>query len=184
MPTACWPAFCPGPSAALCRTKFASSTSPNSKSAARPAIALRRRCGGFIGPRSFRPIFCITCEPAGQLDDYALASRLSYFFWNSLPDERLMQLAGSGKLREPKILRGRGRAPAAGSEIAAARRRFPRPVAEAAADRRDRSGQEAVSRVQPLFAGFDGRRNAGLFPRAAREEPRRARTSSAPTSPC
>ncbi len=33
------------------------------------------------------------------LDEYALASRLSYCFWNSLPDEELMKLASEGKLR-------------------------------------------------------------------------------------
>ncbi|MBI1247094.1 DUF1592 domain-containing protein [bacterium] len=34
------------------------------------------------------------------VDEYALASRLSYFLWCSLPDEELMQLAAEGKLRE------------------------------------------------------------------------------------
>lgn len=33
------------------------------------------------------------------IDEYALASRLSYFLWSSLPDEELMTLAGEGKLR-------------------------------------------------------------------------------------
>lgn len=34
------------------------------------------------------------------LDEYSLASRLSYFLWLSAPDEELMKLAGEGKLRE------------------------------------------------------------------------------------
>lgn len=34
------------------------------------------------------------------IDEYALASRLSYFLWSSTPDEELMRLAGEGKLRE------------------------------------------------------------------------------------
>ncbi|MCP5558523.1 MAG: DUF1592 domain-containing protein [Verrucomicrobiaceae bacterium] len=34
------------------------------------------------------------------LDEYALASRLSYFLWSSLPDEELMELARKGELRE------------------------------------------------------------------------------------
>jgi hypothetical protein len=34
------------------------------------------------------------------LDDYALASRLSYLLWLSLPDEELTQLAAVGKLRD------------------------------------------------------------------------------------
>jgi hypothetical protein len=39
-------------------------------------------------------------EPAGKLDEFALASRLSYFSTNSAPDERLTQLATSGELRK------------------------------------------------------------------------------------
>ncbi|MEC5125651.1 DUF1592 domain-containing protein [Verrucomicrobiales bacterium BCK34] len=33
------------------------------------------------------------------IDEYSLASRLSYFLWSSCPDEELMKLAGEGKLR-------------------------------------------------------------------------------------
>ncbi|MDF2376149.1 MAG: DUF1592 domain-containing protein [Verrucomicrobiales bacterium] len=33
------------------------------------------------------------------IDEYALASRLSYFLWSSTPDEELMRLAGEGRLR-------------------------------------------------------------------------------------
>lgn len=33
------------------------------------------------------------------VDEYALASRLSYFLWSSMPDEELFRLAGEGKLR-------------------------------------------------------------------------------------
>lgn len=39
------------------------------------------------------------------LDDNALASRLSYFLWSSMPDETLLQLAGARRLREPDVLR-------------------------------------------------------------------------------
>jgi hypothetical protein len=52
------------------------------------------------------PDFLYHIEPAGKLDDHALACRLSYFFWRSLPDERLTQLAGAGKLHEAETLRG------------------------------------------------------------------------------
>jgi len=42
-------------------------------------------------------------EPDGKsyplVDEYSLASRLSYFFWSSMPDEELFRLAGEGKLR-------------------------------------------------------------------------------------
>ena len=38
------------------------------------------------------------------LDDYQLASRLSYLLWATMPDDELMRLADSGKLHEPMIL--------------------------------------------------------------------------------
>ncbi|MCX7414365.1 MAG: DUF1592 domain-containing protein [Planctomycetia bacterium] len=38
------------------------------------------------------------------LTDVELANRLSYFLWSSPPDDRLMALARSGSLREPKVL--------------------------------------------------------------------------------
>lgn len=34
------------------------------------------------------------------VDEYSLASRLSYFLWSSMPDEQLMELAGKNQLRE------------------------------------------------------------------------------------
>ncbi len=40
-----------------------------------------------------------------KLDDFALASRLSYFLWSSMPDETLFQLAAEHKLHEPDVLR-------------------------------------------------------------------------------
>lgn len=51
------------------------------------------------------PDFLYHVEPAGELDGPALACRLSYFFWNSQPDERLMQLGASGKLNSPDVIR-------------------------------------------------------------------------------
>jgi hypothetical protein len=39
------------------------------------------------------------------IDDYALASRLSYFLWSSLPDEQLLSLADRGELQKPEVLR-------------------------------------------------------------------------------
>jgi hypothetical protein len=51
------------------------------------------------------PDFLYHVEPAGQLDDPALACRLSYFLWDSMPDERLAKLAAGGALRKPGVLR-------------------------------------------------------------------------------
>lgn len=38
------------------------------------------------------------------LDDYALASRLSYFLWSSMPDQELLDLAAKKQLRKPEVL--------------------------------------------------------------------------------
>jgi hypothetical protein len=35
---------------------------------------------------------------------YELASRLSYFLWGSMPDAKLLKLAGEGRLTEPKVM--------------------------------------------------------------------------------
>jgi hypothetical protein len=43
------------------------------------------------------------------LSDVALASRLSYFLWASMPDRELMELAAAGKLHEPDVLRAQAR---------------------------------------------------------------------------
>ncbi|MGH7944425.1 MAG: DUF1592 domain-containing protein, partial [Opitutaceae bacterium] len=40
----------------------------------------------------------------GRLDDYALATRLSLFLWNSTPDETLRGRAARGELRRPDVL--------------------------------------------------------------------------------
>ena len=44
-------------------------------------------------------------DGARTLTDYELASRLSYFLWMSMPDERLFDLAAEGRLSEPGTLR-------------------------------------------------------------------------------
>jgi hypothetical protein len=38
------------------------------------------------------------------LDDYELATRLSYFLWSSLPDRELFQAAQQGRLQDPQVL--------------------------------------------------------------------------------
>ena len=39
------------------------------------------------------------------LNDYEIASRLSYFLWGSLPDQTLFDLAAQGKLQDPAVLK-------------------------------------------------------------------------------
>ncbi len=55
------------------------------------------------------PSFLYLREPEGLLDDYAIASRLSYFLWSSQPDDELMELAKRGVLGDPATLRGQAR---------------------------------------------------------------------------
>ena len=51
------------------------------------------------------PDFLYLRQKPGQLDDFALASRLSYFLWSSMPDEALIDLARSGQLSDRAELR-------------------------------------------------------------------------------
>jgi hypothetical protein len=52
------------------------------------------------------PDFLFLKEPRGKLEAWALASRLSYFLWNSMPDDGLLVLAADGTLTDPGVLRG------------------------------------------------------------------------------
>lgn len=38
------------------------------------------------------------------IGEYAMASRLSYFLWSSMPDQELFDLAAAGRLSDPKVL--------------------------------------------------------------------------------
>ncbi len=49
--------------------------------------------GKPLAPKQSRP-----------LNDHELASRLSYFIWSSMPDDRLFQLADKGQLKSPVVL--------------------------------------------------------------------------------
>jgi hypothetical protein len=40
------------------------------------------------------------------LDDFALASRLSFFLWSSIPDDRLLELAAANRLSDPEVYTG------------------------------------------------------------------------------
>lgn len=51
------------------------------------------------------PNFLFLRETPGKLDDHALATRLSYFLWSSMPDDELFRLADAEKLARPDVLR-------------------------------------------------------------------------------
>jgi hypothetical protein len=50
------------------------------------------------------PEFLFLREEPGALDDFALASRLSYFLWSTMPDQELLSLAEQQKLGQPDTL--------------------------------------------------------------------------------
>lgn len=55
------------------------------------------------------PKFLYLYSPGGEgdtprEDNFALASRLSFFLWASIPDQELLELSASGKLSDPKVL--------------------------------------------------------------------------------
>ncbi len=51
------------------------------------------------------PEFLFLKETPGKLDDYAIASRLSYFLWSTMPDDALFQAASGKLLSQPAALR-------------------------------------------------------------------------------
>lgn len=69
--------------------------------------ALRRGLKGLLCAPEF--LFMeerlISDSDTATIDDFALASRLSYFLWSSLPDRELLSLAEHNELHQPKILR-------------------------------------------------------------------------------
>ena len=64
-------------------------------------------------PATARPAAAKNAAPpkpgARSLSDYALASRLSYFVWSSMPDEALLARAAAGDLHRPDVLAAQAR---------------------------------------------------------------------------
>ena len=71
------------------------------------------------------PDFVYLRQNQGELNDFALASRLSYFLWSSMPDEALMKLARAGKLSNPAELRRQTERMLKDPKAAAFGRHFP-----------------------------------------------------------
>ena len=83
-----------------------------------------------------------------KLNGFELATRLSYFLWSSMPDDRLLALAGQGKLSDPTVV------------LSEARRMMRDPKSKALAD--NFAGQwlqlRKIGVVQPdpaRFPAFD-----------------------------
>src|SRR5262249_8614296 len=62
--------------------------------------------GALVSPQFLFRIETPNSGPNPRLlEDYELASRLSYFLWSSMPDALLFDLAEAGKLNYPDILK-------------------------------------------------------------------------------
>lgn len=91
------------------------------------AVADSRLAAGHSWEQAFRdalkaalcsPAFIYLNEPAEteaapseatELDAFALASRLSYFLWSTMPDDQLFAAAADGSLLDPPVLRNQTR---------------------------------------------------------------------------
>jgi hypothetical protein len=68
-------------------------------------------------------------RPAGgqnayRLNDFEIASRLSFFLWSSIPDDELLSAAGRGQLKTPQVLRAQAQRMLADSRSIALVRNF------------------------------------------------------------
>jgi hypothetical protein len=63
-------------------------------------------------------------EKAAPVNDWELASRLSYFLWSSMPDQELREAAAAGNLKRPEVLAAQARRMSKGPQIARLAREF------------------------------------------------------------
>jgi hypothetical protein len=71
-----------------------------------PRAAYLSALAGVLASKNF--FYLENGDPEKQrqeLNDFELASRLSYFLWGSLPDQSLLDAARSGSLQRPEVLR-------------------------------------------------------------------------------
>ena len=111
-------------SASCCRPKKMAS-SPKSRSSSRCGPCWCRPISSSFRTQRQR----IATTDSVPIDDFALASRISYFLWSSMPDEQLFRVAAQGLLRRPEILARSGQTHAARSQGARTRRELRQPVA-------------------------------------------------------
>ena len=94
-----------------------------------------------------------------RIDDYELASRLSFFLWSSIPDDELLAVAKSGRLHDAIGPRDAGAAHARGPPGAGARQQLRGSMAPAAKSSEHGTGQGGISglRRQPPAAPSSGK---------------------------
>ncbi|MBU6294378.1 MAG: DUF1592 domain-containing protein [Planctomycetes bacterium] len=92
-----------------------------------PRAAYMAALAGVLASKNF--CYIVEGSPAAKrdtLDDWELASRLSYFLWSSMPDAGLFSAAASGKLSKPEELAGQFRRMAKDPRISRLVESFPR----------------------------------------------------------
>lgn len=77
-------------------------------------------------PTHKTPLPAAVQQATSLLTDWEIASRLSYFLWSTMPDERLLALARAGKLHQPAVLRAEVQRMMADRRIDAFADSFPR----------------------------------------------------------
>ena len=76
-----------------------------------------------------------TADTTERLDDFELASRLSFFLWGSIPDETLLDLAAAERLRDPAVLQLQVERMLKDARLKALLRQLPDAMAAARPDR-------------------------------------------------
>jgi hypothetical protein len=93
----------------------------------KPRAAYLSAMAGVLASKSF--CYLENGDPNSQrreLNDFELASRLSYFLWGSLPDEPLLEAARTGSLERPEVLPSQVARMIADPKIARFLETFPR----------------------------------------------------------
>ncbi len=98
-----------------------------------------------------------------QISEIELASRLSYFLWSSMPDDSLLALAESGKLREPGALRREITRMLADPRASALASNFAGQWLETRNLDVAEPDPKEISRMEPRPARRDEKRNGDVF---------------------
>ena len=98
MRPAWWPHSCRGPFAGRFPKRCASTITETAWKLLESGVPFAEAMQETYKSILCSPHFLFLEEAPGKLDGYALASRLSYFLWNSMPDDDLARRGGSRRL--------------------------------------------------------------------------------------
>ncbi|MFO0927606.1 MAG: DUF1592 domain-containing protein [Gemmataceae bacterium] len=101
-------------------------------------------------------------KAAGPVNDWELATRLSYFLWSSTPDDELRALAAAGKLRDPQTLAAQARRMIRDDRVRALAVEFGTQWIHV------RGFDELKEKNEKLFPTFDANLRAALYEEAIR----------------